>query len=347
MKIKNGGKNIEGSLKLTIMDGTGKQYGKFGVARHWLRLRSYPLNLIRVMPAEGESRRFMETPSPHGEGVFLFQYITGDKKMKITAVEIFKSVQDIRAQGPLVHNITNYVVMNNTANALLAIGASPVMIHAEEEVEDMAAMASALVINIGTLSSPWVRGMFKAFAKAVSKNVPVVIDPVGAGATPYRTATIRELISAGTPAIIRGNASEIMALTDDRLKTKGVDSTAASVEALHAARHISQERQCVVCISGEVDYIVQGDRMAKIANGHPLMTKVTGLGCTATALCGAFAAVEKDALMAAAKAMAVMGIAGEMAAEKSPGPGSLQMHFLDILYNLSENDIQKRLKIEV
>jgi hydroxyethylthiazole kinase len=266
--------------------------------------------------------------------------------MKMTAVEIYKSVEDIRAKSPLIHNITNYVVMNSTANALLAIGASPVMIHAEEEVEDMAAMASALVINIGTISAPWVRGMFKAFAKARSKGVPVVIDPVGAGATPYRTRTIRDLINADQPTIIRGNASEIMALTDDRLKTKGVDSTAASDEALHAAHSISEKHKCAVCISGAVDYIVFGDRMMKIANGHPMMTKVTGLGCTATAICGALAAVEKDALMAATKAMAVMGIAGEMAAAKSPGPGSLQMHFLDILYTLSEKDISRHLKTE-
>ena len=266
--------------------------------------------------------------------------------MSITAQDIYKNLEEVRRQAPLVHNITNYVVMNNTANALLAIGASPVMIHAEEEVEDMAAIASALVINIGTLSPPWVRGMFKAFAKAVSKGIPVVIDPVGAGATPYRTRTIRELISADQPTIIRGNASEIMALTDDRLKTKGVDSTAASDKALHAAQQISKERQCAVCISGEVDYVVFENRMVKIANGHPMMTKVTGLGCTASALCGAFAAVDKDPLAAAAKAMAVMGIAGEMAVEKSAGPGSLQMNFLDILYNLSENDISQHLKME-
>ncbi|MEE9910330.1 MAG: hydroxyethylthiazole kinase [Deltaproteobacteria bacterium] len=266
--------------------------------------------------------------------------------MKMTAAEIFKSVEDIRAKSPLIHNITNYVVMNNTANALLAIGASPVMIHAEEEVEEMAAMASALVINIGTMSSPWVRAMFKAFAMAAGKGVPVVIDPVGAGATRYRTETIRELISAGRPTIIRGNASEIMALTDDRLITRGVDSTAASNEALYAARHISEKHQCAVCISGAIDYIVAGKRVVKIANGHPLMTRVTGLGCTASAICGAFAAVEKDALTAAAGAMAVMGIAGEMAAEKAAGPGSLQMQFLDVLYQLAARDIAKRLKME-
>jgi hydroxyethylthiazole kinase len=264
--------------------------------------------------------------------------------MDITASEIYQSIVDIRAKSPLVHNITNYVVMNNTANALLAIGASPVMIHAEEEVADMAALASALVINIGTLSEPWVRGMFKAFAAAAGKGVPVIIDPVGAGATPYRTRTIRQLIHAGEPAIIRGNASEIMALTDDMFQTKGVDSTAGSDEAVSAAQHIAGDRKCVVCISGEVDYIVNAEKVVQVQNGHPMMTKVTGLGCTASALCGAFAAVEKNSLAAAVKAMTVMGIAGEMAAEQSRGPGSLQMHFLDILYGLSETDISRHLQ---
>ena len=220
------------------------------------------------------------------------------------------------------------------------------MIHAEEEVEDMAAIASALVINIGTISAPWIRGMFKAFAKARSKGVPVIIDPVGAGATPYRTRTIRDLISADQPTIIRGNASEIMALIDDKLQTKGVDSTADSNEAVHAAQRISEKHKCAVCISGAVDYIIFENRIVKVANGHPMMTKVTGLGCTATALCGAFAAVEKNPLVAAAKAMAVMGIAGEMAASRSAGPGSLQMHFLDILYRLTEDDMTRHLKIE-
>jgi hydroxyethylthiazole kinase len=266
--------------------------------------------------------------------------------MKITAAEIYKSIEEIRAKSPLVHNITNYVVMNNTANALLAIGASPVMIHAEEEVEEMAAMAQALVINIGTMSEPWVRGMFKAFSAARKKGIPVIIDPVGAGATVYRTRTVRKLIHSEQPTIIRGNASEIMALMDDTLKTKGVDSTAGSNEAIDAAQNISSNRKCVVCISGATDYIVDNEKVVKIHNGHPMMTKVTGLGCTATALCGAFAAVEQKPLAAAVKAMAVMGIAGEMAASQSAGPGSLQMHFLDILYHLTEDDIARRLKVE-
>ncbi|HQK99911.1 MAG TPA: hydroxyethylthiazole kinase [Smithellaceae bacterium] len=263
-----------------------------------------------------------------------------------SAREVYELLAAVRAGAPLVHNITNYVVMNSTANALLAVGASPVMIHAEEEAADMAAIASALVINIGTISEPWARGMFKAFAAAEKHGVPVVIDPVGAGATPYRTRVIRDLIRAGKPAIIRGNASEILALTDDRLKTKGVDSTAASDEALYAARRIAEERSCVVCVSGRTDYILDTNRTVAVDNGHALMTRVTGLGCTATALCGAFAALEKDFLKAAAAAMAVMGMAGEIAAEKAAGPGSLQMHFLDALYALSKDDIDRRLKME-
>lgn len=267
--------------------------------------------------------------------------------MMITVEDIVTSLETIRGSAPLIHNITNYVVMNSTANALLALGASPVMIHAEEEVEDMAAMASALVINIGTLSEPWVRGMFKAFRRAVEKGVPVIVDPVGAGATAYRTGTVRRLLKSEKPTIIRANASEMMALLDDSMKTRGVDSTAGSDEALEAARRVSELYGCAACVSGAADYVVHGDRVVKLYNGHPMMARVTGLGCTATALCAAFAAVEQDPLAAAAKAMAVMGIAGEMAAAKSGGPGSLQVHFYDVLYVLGKADIEDRLRIEV
>jgi len=266
--------------------------------------------------------------------------------MKITAAEIYKSIEAIRKQAPVVHNITNYVVMNSTANALLAIGASPVMAHAQEEVEEMVNIAQALVINIGTLSEHWIFSMFKAVHQARKKGIPVILDPVGAGATAYRTSTARELINSEQPTIIRGNASEIMALYDDRSKTKGVDSATASDAAIVTAQKLAQTHKCVVCISGATDYIIDREKILKIKNGHPLMTKVTGLGCTASALCGAFAAVEKMPFAATAEAMAVMGIAGEIAAGQSAGPSSLQMHFLDILYRLTEDDIARRLKIE-
>ena len=266
--------------------------------------------------------------------------------MQITAAQIYKSIEAIRKQAPVVHNITNYVVMNSTANALLAIGASPVMAHAQEEVEEMVNIAQALVINIGTLSEHWIFSMFKALHQARKKGIPIILDPVGAGATAYRTRTARELISNGQPTIIRGNASEIMALYDDQSKTKGVDSAAASDAAIATAQKLAQTHKCVVCISGATDYIIDGEKILRIKNGHPLMTKVTGLGCTASALCGAFSAVGKLPFAATAEAMAVMGIAGEMAASQSVGPGSLQMHFLDILYRLTEDDINKHLKIE-
>jgi hydroxyethylthiazole kinase len=266
--------------------------------------------------------------------------------MKITAADIYKSIKVIRQKAPVVHNITNYVAMNNTANALLALGASPVMAHAQEEVEEMVNISSALVINIGTLSKPWIYSMLKALGQARKNNIPIILDPVGAGATTYRTQTSKELINSEPPTIIRGNASEIMALSDDKSKTKGVDSAAASDAAITTAQKLSDTYNCVVCVSGETDFIIQSKQIVKIKNGHPLMRKVTGLGCTASALCGAFATVEKSPFAATAKAMAVMGIAGEMAAAVAAGPGSLQTHFLDILYRLTEKDISQHLKIE-
>lgn len=260
--------------------------------------------------------------------------------------EIWEQLLSVRKNSPLVHNITNYVVMNNTANALLAVGASPVMAHAEEEVMDMVSIAKALVINIGTLSSHWVRSMVKAAEKAQELNIPIVIDPVGAGATPFRTQVARELIEDFAPAIIRGNPSEIISLSAEKGKTKGVDSTEASHQALEAGKKLAQTMGSVVCISGEIDYVIGPQGQTAVKNGHPLMARVTGLGCTATALCGAFAAVTSDYEKAAICAMAVMGVAGEMAACVARGPGSMQMHFLDCLYQLSEQDIIARVKIE-
>ncbi len=261
-------------------------------------------------------------------------------------MDVWESVQSIRKASPVVHNITNYVVMNSTANALLAIGASPVMAHAVEEMEEMVNIASALVVNIGTLSRDWIKAMFKAAERANARGIPVILDPVGAGATGFRTETAREFIRTFRPCLIRGNASEIMSVFENTGKTKGVDSTEASHDAVSAGRGINETYGSVVCISGETDYIIGTGRIIKVRNGHPMMTRVTGLGCTATALCGAFAAVNEDRTQAAAHAMAVMGIAGEMAAERASGPGTLQVGLYDALYNLSIDGISQRLKIE-
>ncbi len=265
--------------------------------------------------------------------------------MGITAEDIWEGVCSIRKQSPLVHNITNYVVMNTTANALLSLGASPVMAHAVDEIDDMVSIAGSLVINIGTLSEHWVSAMLRAAAKARERRIPIILDPVGAGATRYRTETSLELIEKLPPSIIRGNASEIMALVTAEAKTKGVDSTVSSGAALDAAQYLSATYGSVVSVSGATDYIISPNTIIKIQNGHAMMSRVTGLGCTASALCGAFAAVTSDHLLAVTQAMAVMGISGEIAAEKADGPGSLQMIFLDTLYNLTESDIKRYLKI--
>jgi hydroxyethylthiazole kinase len=235
--------------------------------------------------------------------------------------------------------------MNTTANALLALGASPVMAHALEEVEEMARFVGALVLNIGTLSVAWVDAMVLAGRQANLKQVPVVIDPVGAGATSFRNEAMRRLLAEVRPAVIRGNASEIRALYYAEHGTKGVDSMHSPEQALEAARALAGAYQCVVCTSGETDVIVGAQGVIRVSNGHPMMPRVTGLGCTASALVGAFAAVNPSPFEATAHAMAVMGIAGEMAARHSPGPGSLQLHFLDALYQLQAEDIESRLRL--
>jgi len=259
---------------------------------------------------------------------------------------LWQDIQRIREESPLVHNITNYVAMNTTANALLALGASPVMAHAVDEVEEMVGLAKSLVIYIGPLSSPWIEAMFKSWHEARRRAIPIVFDPVGCGATEFRTLTAQQMIRTVPPTIIRGNASEIRSLIHEGRGTKGVDSTHTSEESLEVAREVARTCQCTVVVSGATDLIIGGDSVVRIANGHPMMSRVTGMGCAATALIGAFAAVNPSPVDAAANAMAVMGIAGEMAAERAAGPGSLQMHFLDALYSLQKSDIGRRLKID-
>ena len=248
-----------------------------------------------------------------------------------------RDVAAIRERSPLVHNITNFVVMNNTANALLALGASPVMAHAREEAADMARLARALVVNLGTLSPQWVEGMELAMRTAREAGIPVVYDPVGAGATPYRDEVNAKLLREAPPAIVRGNGSEIMAVAAGfglgaAVRTKGVDSTAGSDAAVEAAVALSEFLKAVVVVSGPTDYVVHGNEVMENGYGTPMMTRVTGMGCTASALCGAFAAVNGDPAEAALNAMALMGICGERAAAASAGPGSFQTAFLDALY---------------
>ncbi|RXJ74778.1 hydroxyethylthiazole kinase [Veronia nyctiphanis] len=255
---------------------------------------------------------------------------------------IIDALARVREQKPLVVNITNYVVMNNTANALLAIGASPIMAHSKEEMAEMMSFSGALVINIGTLDSQWVPRMRFAVEEANKNGKTVILDPVGCGASGLRTETSREIARQADNLIIRGNASEVMALAGESAQTKGVDSQDASSDALAAARFLVAEYGASVVVSGETDHIVTVEGETTLSNGHVMMPYVTGMGCTLSALTGAFAAVgEKTGLAAAA----VMGVAGEIAAEKANGPGSLQLHLTDALYNLTDDELTSRLKI--
>ena len=250
----------------------------------------------------------------------------------------------VKEKAPLVHNITNYVAMNFSANALLAIGASPVMSHAAEEVAEMALMAGALVINIGTLDAEWIESMIIAGKTKHNTGGVVIIDPVGVGATVYRTKTAWRIIEECHPDIIRGNASEIMALLNADVKSKGVDSSCSSDDAVDSALKLANRTGAIVVISGEIDYITNGKRVEKISNGSRMMPCVTAMGCTASSMVGAFAAVNANHFDASLHAMALMGIAGEIAARNSAGPGSLLTNFVDTLYNITEEDLVETLR---
>lgn len=252
----------------------------------------------------------------------------------------------LREKRPLIHNITNFVVMNSTANTLLACGASPVMAHAPEEVAEMVTLAGALVLNIGTLTPYWVDAMLLAGRRANERGIPIVLDPVGSGATTLRTRSARRLLDALEIAVVRGNASEVLSLRRGDSGTRGVDSIHSVDDAAEIAAELSTELQTVLAITGKVDLVTDGARTARITNGHELMGFVTGTGCAASALVGAFLAVDERALEAAAFALACFGYAGEQAAERATAPGSFQVSLLDALYTMGETDLASGARIE-
>jgi hydroxyethylthiazole kinase len=252
----------------------------------------------------------------------------------------------IRQGKPLVHQITNYVVMNETANATLALGALPVMAHAVQEVEEMASAASALVLNIGTLSDEWVEAMLLAGRAANRSGTPVVLDPVGAGATTYRTATSRRLLAELDVAVVRGNSAEIATLAGRTAEIRGVEAVGGAAGpglAKKAARALG----CVAAVTGPVDHVSDGERTIAVANGHELLGTVTGTGCMSTAITGCFLAVAPtEPLEAAAEALVAFGVAGEDAAKGAKGPGSFHAALYDTLYKLDPDKLGKRAKIE-
>ncbi len=267
--------------------------------------------------------------------------------MQISPQGVWSDIQAIKKNSPLIHNITNYVVMEQTANSLLAIGASPVMAHAVEEAQDMATIANSLVLNIGTLSSAWIEAMLLALKTANSKSIPIVFDPVGSGATPYRMKTANSILSHGAVTVIRGNTSEIVSLNGNQSLSRGVDSLLNASDYQEQAKMLAIQKKCIVWMSGKTDVVTNGQMLILIHNGHSLMEKVTGMGCTATAITGAFLAVNQNPLLGSAHAAILMGIAGEIAAKKGNGPGSFKLAFIDALYNISLNEIKERMRVDV
>ena len=252
----------------------------------------------------------------------------------------------LRERKPLIHQITNYVVMNETANATLALGALPVMAHAHEEVEEMASVAGALVLNIGTLSEDWVESMLLAAKAANRAGVPAVLDPVGAGATKFRTETARRILGETEIAVVRGNAAEVATLAGRRAEIRGVESIGAADSGAELAHAAARELGCVAAVTGPVDHVSDGERLLAVSNGHELLGSVSGTGCMATAVTGCFLAVASERpLEAAVEALVAFGVAGEDAAVDARGPGTFHAGLYDALYNLDPGSLDGRARV--
>lgn len=257
-----------------------------------------------------------------------------------------ENLKRLRAKKPLIHNITNFVVMNYNANVLLAIGASPVMAHAMEEVEEMVSLSNALVLNIGTLERDWIGSMIKAGKRANKLDIPVILDPVGSGATSYRTGSARRLINEISIKVLRGNASEILSVAGKESDTKGVETRQGVDDAYNTALSLSRKLGATIVITGKVDLITDGNRILRVHNGHELMGFVTGTGCAATAVIGAFLAVDNDPVSASATALAYFGLAGELGAKKASSPGSFMTASIDALYEIDGPALARGAKIQ-
>jgi hydroxyethylthiazole kinase len=263
--------------------------------------------------------------------------------MKPTAYDLLDRV---RQQKPVVHHLTNWVTIYDCAQVVKTLGASPVMAHAPEEVAEMAQIASALVLNIGTLTVDFVEAMKLAAHSANKKGIPVVLDACGAGATALRDRKCLELLNEVRIDVIKGNASEVARVSGESVKTRGVDATEVSGDLVLLAEKLAAQRKATVVITGKVDITTDGRQTHLVKNGHPLMARVVGTGCMAASVIGAFAAVESDLSLAAACALAIYGIAGEVAAEKASGPASFKERLFDSLYNLDRESVDRMQRIE-
>jgi len=258
-----------------------------------------------------------------------------------------KNLQRLREKNPLIHNITNLVVANYTANGLLSLGCSPIMSNAIEEMDEIPAMAQALVINIGTLTNQTVKSMIKAGKSANKHKIPVVLDPVGVGATTFRKETVNTLLSEIKFDLIRGNVGEIAHLAQANWSSKGVDAGSGKVNLSQIVKNVAKKYDCIVSMSGEIDYVSDGVKVVKISNGTPLFPKITGSGCLLSAVCGAFLTLDGDSFDLTVSACTSYAIAGEIVQENlsDTQTGQFYIGLLDSLAKLDDDTVQKYAKI--
>ncbi len=260
--------------------------------------------------------------------------------------QIASLLAKIRATKPLVHHITNWVTIYDCANITRTIGALPVMAHAPEEVEEMTGIASALVLNIGTLTEELMQAMYKAGMKANDKGIPVVVDAVGVGATKFRTEKFRELAQKVKLSVVKGNSAEMGIIAGVKAEVKGVEAVSVEGNLEDIAKKVASEYGCTAAITGKTDIVSDGSSVYLVNNGHQMMGSIVGTGCMAASVIGSFCAVEKDYALASASALSVMGIAGELAAAKSHGPATFKEAFFDEMYNLDDEKIIRLARVE-
>ncbi len=265
--------------------------------------------------------------------------------MKANGVKAYSILEKVRNKRPIIHHLTNWVTIYDCANVVKVLGASPVMAHAPEEVAEMAGIASALVLNIGTLTPDFVESMKLAAKAANKKGIPIVLDVCGCGATGLRDKKTRELLDEVRIDIIKGNASEIARVGGLAATTKGVDAGEVKGDLTVLARRIAQERSCTVVITGKEDIVTDGKKICVVKNGDAMMASIVGTGCMASSVIGTFAAIEKDFAYAAAAGLACFEIAAEIAAATSNGPGTFKEKLFDELFHLNKMIVEKRQRI--
>jgi hydroxyethylthiazole kinase len=267
-------------------------------------------------------------------------------------MEAYPFLKKVRDEVPLVHHITNWVTISDCANIVKAFGASPVMAHAREEAQDMAALAKSLVLNIGTLTSELIGAMIAAGRKANGAGIPVVLDVCGAGATAFRDRKVEEILRAVEVGVVKGNVSEIARVAGERAVTKGVDAGFVDKDRVEIARGLARGRKTVAVITGETDVVADAEAVYLVRNGCELMSRVVGTGCMAASAIGAFAAVcangasSGELAAAAAAALACYGLCGELAARSAPGPGTFKERLFDAAYALDEEVVVSGTRIE-